>query len=225
MNRVKLLLLSSAILLFSGCVTMPEAHDYGAFRNAAPTSILVLPPINNTTEVVAPYGVLSQISAPIAESGYYVFPVAVVEQTFKNNGLTVANDIHAVPIQKLREIYGADAALYMTISEYGTSYSVIVSETRVTIDATLVDLRTGTVLWQDTASASSAETRGSNSGGLLGMLVEAAISQVVETVADAGFDISAITANRLLSAELHNGLMYGPRSPKYNQKNVAEKPK
>ena len=48
------------------------------------------------------------------------------------------------------------------------------------------------------------------------------MSQVVETVADTGFDVASITATRLLSAEMHNGLLYGPRSPKYNQKNVAE---
>ena len=223
MRLNKLLLIPVSLLLLSGCLTMPVAHNYDAFRTAAPTSILVLPPINNTTEVIAPYGVLSQISVPIAEAGYYVFPVAVVQQTFQANGLTVASDIHAVPIQKLREIYGADAALYMTITEYGTSYAVITSETRVTIEATLVDLRTGTVLWADTATASSAESRGNNQGGIVGMLVEAVVSQVVETVADTGFDVAAITTSRLLSAELHNGLLFGPRSPKYNQKNIAEK--
>lgn len=221
MKLTKLAVVSVALLLLSGCLTMPKAHDYSDYRAAAPASILVLPPINNTTEVIAPYGVLSQVATPISESGYYVYPVAVVEQTFKNNGLTVANDIHAIPVQKLREIFGADAALYMTITEYGTSYAVIMSETRVSIEATLVDIRTGTVLWQKTATASSAEGRG-NQSGLLGALVEAAVSQVVETVADTGFDISAITSNRLFSAETHNGLLYGPRSPKFNQKNVAE---
>ena len=225
MYLVKLMLVSCTLLFVSGCLTMPKAHDYSAFRSATPQSILVLPPINNTTEVAATYGVLSQITYPIAESGYYVFPVAVVEQTFKANGLTVANDIHAVPIQKLREIFGADAALYMTVTEYGTSYAVLVSETRVTIQATLVDLRSGTVLWKDSATASSAEGRGSNEAGLIGMLIEAAVSQVVETVADAGFDISRVTAYRLLSADTHNGLLYGPRSPNYQKKNIAEQSK
>ncbi len=225
MRLNKLLLISLSMLIFSGCVSMPTPHNYGDFHNADPNSILVLPPINNTTEVIAPYSVLSQTSFPISESGYYVFPVAVVEQTFKNNGLTIANDVHAVPIQKLREIFGADAALYMTINEYGTSYAVIASETRVTIEATLVDLRTGTVLWKDTATASSAEGRSSNSGGIIGLLIEAAISQIVETVVDAGYDISGITTTRLLSADLHNGLLYGPRSPKYKHKNIAEQSK
>ena len=43
-------------------------------------------------------------------SGFYVFPVAVVEQTFKGNGLTVASDVHQVPVDKLHSIFGADSA-------------------------------------------------------------------------------------------------------------------
>ncbi|MEJ6474475.1 DUF799 domain-containing protein [Pseudoalteromonas piscicida] len=225
MRQITFTLLLSALTLITGCVSAPKGHDYSAFRAADPHSIIVLPPINNTPEVIAPYSLMSQIYHPIAESGYYVFPAAVVEQTFKNNGLTVASDTHAVPVAKLREIFGADAALYITIEEYGTSYVVVSSETVVTAAATLVDLKSGTVLWQDKATASSAETRGNSGGGLVGMLVEAAINQVLESVTDKGFDIAAITSNRLLSSNIHNGLLHGPRSPKYGQPAVSEKTK
>ncbi|MCP3866326.1 MAG: DUF799 domain-containing protein [Aestuariibacter sp.] len=223
MLRLYIFAISAALL--SGCVSLPPSHDYSAFRNADPHSIIVLPPVNNTPEVIAPYSMLSQIVVPIAESGYYVYPTAVVDQTFKSNGLTVAEDIHALPVSKIREIFGADAALYVTIEEYGTSYVVLSSDTIVTASASLVDLKTGTVLWQDAATASSAETRGNSGGGLVGMLVEAALNQIIETVTDRGFDIAALTSNRLLSSEAHNGLLYGPRSPKYGQPAPSEKAK
>ncbi|MDP2561590.1 DUF799 domain-containing protein [Psychrobium sp. 1_MG-2023] len=225
MHQVKLILTLVVITLASGCASLPPAHDYSAFREANPHSILVLPPINNTPEIIAPYSFISQITAPIAESGYYVFPVAVVDQTFKSNGLTVASDAHAVPIQKLHQIFGADSALYVTIEQYGTNYVVIASDTTVGVSATLVDLRTGTTLWQGRASASSSEHRNNEGGGIIGMLVEAAVNQIVETTADTGFDLSAITANRLLSSERHNGLPHGPRSPKYVQPITSEKNK
>lgn len=214
-----------AVCFLAACVSSPPAYDYTAFRSAAPESIVVLPPINNTPEVIAPYSVMSQLARPIAESGFYVFPVAVVDQTFKNNGLTVAEDIHAVPTSKLHEIFGADTALYVTITDYGTSYIVISSETRVTVSASLVDLKGNTVLWEGSATASSAETQNNNTGGLVGMLVEAAVNQIFETVTDKGFDIAALTSKRLLYAEGHNGLMYGPRSPKYGQPTPSERVK
>lgn len=222
MRQVQFALILIIVALTSGCVSSPPSHDYSAFRNADPHSILVLPPINKSTEIVAPYSVMSQMVASIAESGFYVFPVALVDQTFKNNGLTVANDIHEVPIQKLHDIFAADSALYLTIEEYGTNYVVISSETVVSISATLVDLRTGDVLWQDVARASSAENR-SNSGGLAGMLIAAVVNQIVETVTDRGFGIAAIANTRLLSADGHNGLLYGPRSAKYGQSVISEK--
>lgn len=37
---------------------------------------------------------------PLAEAGYYVLPVAMVEETFQQNGLTNANDIRAVSLPK-----------------------------------------------------------------------------------------------------------------------------
>ena len=160
-----------AMALLSACVSLPPAHDYSAFKAANPASVIILPPINNTPEVIAPYSVMTQMATPIAESGFYVFPVAMVNQTFNNNGLTVASDIHAVAPTKLKEIFGADAALYVSIEDYGTSYVVISSETRVTVTASLVDLASGQMLWTGTANASSAEQQNANSGGLVGMLV------------------------------------------------------
>jgi len=225
MKHIRFSFVLMIVAFTSGCVSLPPSHDYSAFRNADPHSILVLPPINKSTEVVAPYSVMSQMVSSIAESGFYVFPVALVDQTFKNNGLTVAHDIHAVPVQKLHEIFDADTALYLTIEEYGTSYVLISSNTVVSISATLVDLKTGDVLWQDTARASSDETRGNSGGGLAGMLVSAVVNQIVETVTDKGFDIAAITNARLLSADGHNGLLYGPRSIKYGQPVISEKQK
>ncbi|WP_076012797.1 DUF799 domain-containing protein [Alteromonas abrolhosensis] len=220
-------ILSALVLItsLSACVSMPPAHDYTAFKAANPASVIILPPLNNTPEVIAPYSVMTQLATPIAESGFYVFPVAMVNQTFNNNGLTQAADIQAVPTTKLKEIFGADTALYVTIDDYGTSYVVISSETRVTVTASLVDLETGNMLWTGAATASSAEQQNANSGGLVGMLVQAAVNQIFETVTDRGFDIAAITSARLLSAESYNGLLYGPRSPKYGQPVPSEKQK
>ena len=213
--KLSVVLLVSVVMF--GCAnTKVSSFNYTEFRQADPLSILVLPPINNTTEVLAPYSVMAQVIAPISEAGFYTLPVALVEQTFRNNGLTVANDIHALPKEKLHEIFGADTALYLDIHEYGTSYIIISSDTVVSISARLVDLKTGNVLWQKSATASSAETRSNNnSGGLIGMLVIAAVNQIVETVSDSGFNIAAISANRLLSKDSINGLLPGPRSREY----------
>lgn len=131
MHKFKLIVLSVVILLITGCISVPPAYDYSEFRNSDPHSILLLPPINNSAEVLAPYSLMAQITAPIAEAGFYVYPVALVDETSKNNGLTVAKDVHNVPVDKLHEISGAHTALYISIEQYGTSYNVISSDTVV----------------------------------------------------------------------------------------------
>lgn len=211
--------LALATLLLAGCATQ-QAYDYTAFKEARPASILVLPPLNSSPDIAATYSMMSQTTAPLAESGYYVFPVTLVDESFKQNGLTVPADIHAVPIGKLREIFGADAALYINVKQYGTSYAVIASETRVTAEARLVDLRSGNVLWSGAATASSAEGSNNNSGGLIGMLVNAAIRQIIETISSQGHLIAGRTSARLLSAGRPNGILYGPRSPMYLKEGV-----
>lgn len=219
-SLIRLSLLTLFLGLLGGCVTTPKAYDYTAFREARPASILVLPPVNESPDINATHSMLSHATAPLAESGYYVFPVTLVDETFKHNGLTAPADIHELAPAKLREIFGADAALYISVKQYGTSYKVIASETRVTAEARLVDLRTGAQLWNGAATASSAEGD-NNSGGLVGLLVKAVVRQIIETISEQGHIIAGQTSSRLLSAGMPNGILYGPRSPQYQKDGQA----
>ena len=201
------------VLLFAGCAVPNKQIDYAAFKASRPRSIVVLPPLNESPDIKATYSMLAQATVPLAESGYYVLPVALVDETFRQNGLTVPGDIHTVPVAKLREIFGADAALYVTVTEYGSKYQVISSVTRVAANAKLVDLKTGDVLWNGTAVAAT-DSSGSG-GGLIGMLINAAVTQALNHTLDASYKVAATTSYRLLSAGQPGGLLYGPRSPKY----------
>ena len=208
--------LSAAFLSLAliGGRAAPKTIDYAAFKQSRPKSILVLPPINESPEVQASYSLVSQVTYPLAEAGYYVLPIALVDETFRQNGLTTANDIQAVAPAKLQQIFGADAGLYITITEYGTQYMLISSDTAVTATAKLVDLKTGTTLWTGVARASSEEGN-SNAGGIVGMLITAAVKQVINSSTDAAHPIAGVASARLLSAGQRTGILYGPRSPKY----------
>ncbi|HDR2158933.1 TPA: DUF799 domain-containing protein [Enterobacter cancerogenus] len=206
------------VLLITGCTTANnKSTDYSAFRESKPRSILVLPPKNQSPDVNASNSLLSVVTMPLAESGYYVFPVAVVSETFKQNGVTNPDDISAIPLKKLHETFGADAVMYISISDYGTSYQVLSSDTRVTATARLVDSRTGKALWTGGATASTNEGQSNNGGGLIGILLTAAITQIAHSATDKAHDIAEVTGARMFSAGLNGGLLYGPRSPNYNK--------
>ena len=219
MIRPRLLLralLAVGVLMLAGCATQP-GYDYSAFRESRPRSILVLPPLNDSPDVNATYSMYAQTTLPLAESGYYVLPVTLVDEAFRQNGLTAPADIQQVPLKKLREIFGADAALYIKVTHYGTKYMIISSETRVSAEGKLVDLRSGATLWEGRATASSAEGDNNSGGGALGLLLKAVITQIADTLSNRGHPIAGITADRLLSAGRPNGILYGPRSPKFQK--------
>lgn len=218
----KLGALCCAAALFTGCASKPVPYDYTAFRESRPHSILVLPPLNQTPDIAATYGVFSQVGFPLAESGYYVFPVTLVDETFKQNGLTTAGDIHAVAPAKLREIFGADAALYITVTKYGAVYTVLNSEVIVSAKARLVDLKSGKLLWEGSAVASSEEGKNNNNaGGIIGMLVTAVVKQVFNNVTDSSYPVAGTATGRLLFAQ-PNGVLYGPRSPRYQSEQIPQ---
>ena len=211
-------------LILTGCASTDSkkpAYDYTAFKQSRPASILILPPVNNSVDIAATADVFAQVSFPLAESGYYVLPVALVDETLKQNGVTLPNDAHAIDIKKLHEIFGADAVLYMTVEEYGASYKVIASQITVRVTGKLVDLKTGALLWEGSASEIYQEDSVRiNAFGIVGVLASAVINQAIASSSDEkNYQIAGNANARLLSGGKINGILYGPRSPNYEKQN------
>jgi hypothetical protein len=175
--------------------------------------------MNDSTAVEGTYGYLSTATMPVAEMGYYVFPVAVADLYFKENGLPAAAEMHQAPLDKIREVIGADAVLYVTLKQYGSQYVVVSSTTTVTVQAKLVDTRTGTLLWE---GQSTAQQGSGGSGNIIGDLVAALVSQAVNTSTDAAHGVSQIANVNLVGTKDH-GLLYGPYSPKFGSEQAKAK--
>ena len=215
MTRIRSLILWAAVAgaaLLGGCATSPT-YDYTAFNRAKPASLLVLPPLNESPEISATASVWSQATRPLAEAGYYVLPVTLVDETFRQNGVDTAHDAQEVSARKLREFFGADAAVYIKVRKYGASYTVLASETRVEVEARIVDLRSGELLWQGKAVATSAEQQQQTQGGLVGLLVGALVRQIIGSVTDESYRYAALASGRMLGVANYNGVLPGPRSP------------
>jgi hypothetical protein len=193
------------LAMLTGCVT---PYDYTAYRQHPPRSILVLPPLNQSTDVRATYGYLSTVTWPLAEMGFYVFPVAVVDQVMKENGLPTAGEMHQVSLEKIHEVIGADAVLYVTIKQYGSKYQIISSSTIVTAEAKLVDVKTGTLLWAGKGNVAQS----SSSGNLIADLIIAPIEQAINSSTDNAHGVSAMVNVQMLMTK-DQGLLTGPYFP------------
>lgn len=200
-----------AAIVLAGCAERPSDYDYAAFHAARPRSLLLMPPLNSTPDVKATPSVWAQAVRPLAEAGYYVMPITLVEGMFRQNGVPSAHDAAQIPYTKLHEIFGADAAVYINVSQYGSTYAVIDSETRVEVSARIIDLRSGSLLWEGAAAASSGS--GLAGGGLSGILISAIVHQVVNSLQDASFDVAERADRYLFETHRRNGLLPGPRFP------------
>lgn len=207
----------AALALLGGCATRSPGYDYTAFSKARPVTLLVMPPLNDSPDVNATAAVWSHATRPLAEAGYYVLPVTLVDETFRQNGVQTAYDAQEIPARKLREFFGADAAVYLKVRKYGATYAVLSSETRVEVEGRIVDLRSGELLWQGSAVASSSEEQQQNQGGLLGALVGALVRHVMSAATDESYKWAGIADDRMLGAPRRNGVLPGPRSPLYGQ--------
>ncbi len=190
-------------LVLTGCGSAPK-HDYSVYRAYMPRSILVLPPRNESTDVNAPYIFLSTITRPLVDRGYYVFPVAVIDDFMKDNGLPTAYEMHNVPLNKLYEVFAADAVLYVNIEEWGQKYLVLSSSTVVKFGAQLVDSKSGEVLW--TGQQYAVESSGG--GGIIGMAISAAVEQIVDSLVERTYDLSR-RANYSMIFNRRDGLLPG----------------
>lgn len=169
--RLQLIFLSGAIFLLQGCMTQPEYH-YSKFFENHPRSVLVIPPFNESTAVDAPILFNTTVSMPFSEKGYYVFPVFLTKDVLMDMGLSDEGVLKEAPIQRFKDVFGADAVLYITIKQWVTTYLAISSSVTVEAKYKLVDTNTEETIWERTEEV----FHQSGGSSLLEMAVSAAIN-------------------------------------------------
>lgn len=213
MKALRPALVAFAALSLAACVTTQQTpKDYSHFRAVDPHSVVVVPAVNRSLEVTAADYYLSTITVPLAERGYYVFPVHLVKRVMEDDGLSDADLVHSAPPERLGEMFHADAVLYVSIERWESTYAVLATSTEVTIAYALKDARTGETLWDDSESLVY-QPQANNSGGLGGLLAQA-IAAAIER-AKPNYMPLARQANGMAIYGPGKGLPAGPYSPTY----------
>jgi len=193
-----------AALLLSACVTTPPVkRDLSAFQAAAPRSILVVPVINRSLDVDAPNYVLAALPVPIAERGYYVFPVNTTKYVLEQEGLYEGEKIRQESPQALAGLFGADAILYVTIIRWDAQYAVLAATVTVEFDYRLVS-KDGTEIWSEYRRMQYAPQNNNSGGGALGALISAVVSSAMTRAAPNYMPLTQ-QANQQAFAQLPDG--------------------
>lgn len=204
MRKLYLLILLSVTAFISACQT---TANKSALINSNPKSILILPIVNNSTEVKFPETALAtHASRIVAEAGYYIFSPYLIKEFFAENGYHEAQEIHDIPIEQLKKVFNVDAVLYPVLESFGTKYKVLLSSSGATISGKLVDTRSGDIIWSDSSTVEKASV------GLL----DALIAQIADSLTDTASNFSIVAIDNLLTPTPQKGLAPGHRSPDRN---------
>jgi len=189
----------------SGCAA--QKHDLSVFYAHRPRSIVVVPVVNESTEISAPTVFMSTITTPLAERGYYVFPVYLTNILLQDLGLTEAGHVHLLPPQRFLDLFGADAVLLITIKDWSTKYLVVQSSVVVDMSYVLKDTRTGLVLWESRQPI----VYSSGGGDAITMVVSAAVNALMTD-----YRPLAQQANAMVFLP-PNGIPAGPYHPEFQK--------
>lgn len=176
---VRLLVLSISMFL-TACKTPVYIAKSKAFPNfyiEHPLSVLVLPPVNETTAAGAGEYYAATIGKPLAEAGYYVYPVDLVFDILHYEGLYFTEELPDISLKKIREYFGADAVLYTTIKKWSTLYYVLGGSVTVSVDFLMKSTITGRVMWRYSGTLSH-----STSGGGFGTPIELIVRVVMTAI-------------------------------------------
>lgn len=175
---IRRLLLSLSLLASLAACATAQPKNYDAFAAVDPYSILVVPPINRSTDALAGDYLLTTISRPLANRGYYVFPVNLVKRVLEDDGLADSNMVHAADPTHIGQLFGADTVLYVTIEEWTAQYLVLDTIVKVDVSYILKETSTGQTIWQHRQVAQYNANQGGGGGGIAGLVVKVIVAAI-----------------------------------------------
>lgn len=190
MNKKSLLLL--ALVIFAVSLFSVSTSKFDAYPNMytdSPKSIIVLPPINYSTAADAKEYLACTITKPLAEAGYYVFPIDVTNEFLKAEGLYDTELINDEIILQFNKITGADAVLIPELIYWDKNYYILGGNVKVGVRYTLKSTYTAEVLWIYEGMLTVDTSSNQGGGGGLGLLISLAAT-AIQTAAQDYFPIA-----------------------------------
>lgn len=215
--------LAAALVLMAGlsACAVPSAKNYEAFAAADPYSILVVPPVNKSVDALAGEYLSTTIARPLANRGYYVFPVNLVRRVLEDDGLSDPELVAAEDPSHLGQMFGADTVLYITIEKWTAKYILLNTSVEVDISYTLKETATGATIWEHRQQAQYQTNQGGG-GGIVGLVAQAVAAAIAKAKPD--YLTLARKANAAAFTTKDQGLPNGPHFVQRATERELDKP-
>ncbi len=171
----------------SGCAPVhkvTKGEKFPGMYTEKPRSLLIMPPMNESTAADAKDYYATTIEIPLAFHGFYVFPYELTADVLKQQGIYDAELLYNMPLNKFYDYFGADAVLFTRIRKWDTSYAVLASTLTVSIDAEIKSTKTSQTLWKYNGTVVVDLSGGDSGGSLVGLIAKAIVTAVNTAAAD-----------------------------------------
>ncbi|MCQ2323082.1 MAG: DUF799 domain-containing protein [Bacteroidales bacterium] len=203
------MVLAVVALVATSCSTtkITKGMQYSKLYDEKPVVLLIMPPINNTTNVEAKDLFFTSVSEPLAEAGYYVLPPLMAMDVLRNESAYDAELFIDAPLGQFKEYFGADAVVFSVID----SWKKVVTGINTKITYIVKSTSTNEVLFERTCNLTLDYTGNNTSGGLLGALIDVAVAAIETAATD------HIKAARLANEFIFKDIPVGKYHPRYMQ--------
>ena len=198
----RMILLALACCLLSSCGMMDFVTK---MYEEKPVTMLVMPPINNSSNVEAKDLLYTSISRPLVEAGYYVISPLLAMDILKAESAYDAELFFDAPLTMFNNFFGADAVVFSVIDSWAKKGMGIQTKIRYVIKSA----HTNEILFDRSCDLYLDLSIDSGSEGLLGALVDLAASAITTAVTD------HIVAARKANYYIFRDVPRGKYSPEY----------
>lgn len=191
-----------SVLLVAACGSsnqLTRGEQYQTMYEEKPLTLLIMPPINNTSSVEAKDLLYTSISKPLAEAGYYVLPPLMVMDVLKAESAYDSELFIDGNLGMFNQYFGADAVVFSVIDSWTKSGFGIQTKIRYIIKS----VRDNAVMFDKTCDLYLDLSVQSGGGGLLGSLIDLATSVISTAVTD--HIVAARKANSYIFSDIPRG--------------------
>ena len=168
------LLLLTVVVLVSCYSVKTMGEQYPAMYEEKPTTIAIMPPINQTTHAEAKDYFYTTMYLPLCEKGYYVYSPYLTMEMFQQESAYDAENFLEADLSVFRNVLGADAAMFTIIKDWKRNN--VGGKLTVDVEYILRSTKTGQTLYTREGNIKVDTSVHGGSGGfgaLVGMIATA----------------------------------------------------
>ncbi len=178
MKKYLIVFVLAALIAVSCTMTKPVAKSdaYTGMYEEKPLTVLLMPPVNRSTNVEAKEYFHSSLNVPLANLGYYVIPPFLSIEMLKRESAYDSELFLNSSLKKFGEVFGADIALFTIINKWDKSS--IASKVDIEVEYTLKSIVTNEVLYSRKGAVTYDTSVSTGAGGAIGLLADLAASAI-----------------------------------------------